>query len=82
MPKTIDECIETVENQIKLALDGLGGEAGFLTMVLEENTPIDEKRSQVVSVRKAAEAIEDLFEQLDDMRIEKEFIESQRNSNT
>ena len=70
MPKTTEECIKTVEKQIELALGGFEAKIYMCSEEISYNVPVDEKRESIFSVFRAAEAIADLYEQLDDMREE------------
>ena len=68
MPKTWKECILTVEKQIELAIIGLQTEIGITETYLEDDLSLEEKREILAELRSEVEAIEDLFEQLDDMK--------------
>lgn len=68
MPKTWKECIRTVEKQVELAIVGLQTEIGITETYLEDDLSLEEKREILAELRSEVEAIEDLFEQLDDMK--------------
>ena len=75
MPKTTKECIQTVEKQLGLAFGGFEAELSVCGEEICRNIPFEEKRDMVIRIREAAEAIEDLYEQLDDMRAEARMME-------
>lgn len=74
MPKTMKECIATVEKQIELALSGFQTELDAAGVYLEDDLSLGEKRKIVANLHEATEAIDDLFEQLCDMRSEEQMM--------
>ena len=69
MPKTMEECIRTLEKQIEFALGGYEAVVSLCTSDLSVSKCTEEEiRQMLKDVKEATEAIEDLYEQLDDMR--------------
>ena len=71
MAKTMEECIRTVEKQIELALGGYEAVVSICSSDLVRNSITEEEiREMLREIGAATEALEDLYEQLDDMRAE------------
>ena len=71
MPKTTEECIRTVEKQIEIALGGYEAVVSICSSDLVRNSITEEEiREMLREIGAATEALEDLYEQLDDMRAE------------
>ena len=71
MPKTMEECIRTVEKQIELALCGYEAEVSICASDLTaKSTTEEDVREMMRNIGAATEAIEDLYDRLDDMRSE------------
>ena len=71
MPKTMEECIRTLEKQIELALCGYEVVVSICASALEmKSTTEEDVREMMRNIGAATEALEDLYDQLDDMRSE------------
>ena len=71
MPKTTEECIRTVEKKIELALGGYEAVVSLCASDLSVSKCTEEEiRQMLKDVKEATEAIEELYEELDDMREE------------
>ena len=71
MPKTMEECIRTVEKQIELAWRGYAAELSICASDLGmASVKEDDVRKMLREIGAATEALGDLYDQLDDMRAE------------
>ena len=71
MPKTTEECIRTLEKQIELALCGYESVVSICASDLGTNSTTEEDVKEMMrNIGAATEALEDLYDQLDDMRSE------------
>lgn len=74
MPKTMKECIRTVEKQIEFAIGGFASEIEDCCGELESSASIDKYKETLERIRIAVDAMEDLYEQLEDMREEEKMM--------
>ena len=75
MPKKMKECIRLVEKQIEFAIYGFALELEDCRAKLESQASIDKQKETLERIRIAVDAMEDLYDQLEDMREEEKLME-------
>ena len=69
-----EECIKMIEKQVEFALLGFVAEIEELAEDLKESDSLAESAETLVQIKNAVDAMEDMFEQLEDVRAEAEMI--------
>lgn len=74
MSMSAEECIKMIEKQVEFALLGFVAEIEELAEDLKESDSLAESAETLVQIKNAVDAMEDMFEQLEDVRAEAEMI--------
>lgn len=74
MSMSAEECIKMIEKQVEFALLGFVAEIEELAEDLNESDSLAESAETLVQIKNAVDAMEDMFEQLEDVRVEAEMI--------